>query len=487
MKRVIHIKALALLLLPVCLAGGCRKQLTEDLGQKVRGSLDKAEKMIGLSQYEEAARYGFEALSQAETSKEEDARRLACETHTVLSRIYLQAVQDSLAWEHACAAEQMALKIPSDSLLATALFLKGQVCSYAGISAETARDDEALEYTLRSLAIAEDGGFANIATDDRYQLSEIYVNKNRWNLKLDPELYEKAGQWLDRAEESDPGAPSVRSMRYRFRYLRQGKRTEESIAFCNKMLELAAEDNHLLRQQMYDHLTNMYLQTGQLEQAAASHQAFSYEMQRFIRQKEDKTMEELRLLYDVEWKDRQIRMRTSLALLLVALLILALASIYLIIRLNRKISRQNKKIKSVSRSRELLFAAIAKDLKDPYLDNIQDKNVLDFIRKWPTMDEQEIVRESAELAEGRDALDPAVARYVADLMLSRKKALSEVGLSEREKEIIALSKEGLTDKQIADRLFISPRTVSNHKYHIYGKLDVKSNAEMLKKAQELGL
>ena len=72
-------------------------------------------------------------------------------------------------------------------------------------------------------------------------------------------------------------------------------------------------------------------------------------------------------------------------------------------------------------------------------------------------------------------------------MLSRKKALSETGLSAREREIIALSKEGLTDKQIADRLFISTRTVSNHKYHIYGKLDVKSNAEMLKKAQELGL
>ena len=73
------------------------------------------------------------------------------------------------------------------------------------------------------------------------------------------------------------------------------------------------------------------------------------------------------------------------------------------------------------------------------------------------------------------------------LMLSRKKALSRVGLSDREREIIALSKEGLTDKQIAERLFLSPRTVSNHKQHIYGKLDVKSNSEMLKKIQEMGL
>jgi tRNA pseudouridine(38-40) synthase len=103
------------------------------------------------------------------------------------------------------------------------------------------------------------------------------------------------------------------------------------------------------------------------------------------------------------------------------------------------------------------------------------------------MSEEEIARESAALTEGEDALDPAVAKYVSELMLSRKKALSRVGLSDREREIIALSKEGLTDKQIADRLFLSPRTVSNHKQHIYGKLDVKSNSEMLKKIQEMGL
>ena len=487
MNRVIHISPFVLALLLAVFAGACRKPFSEDAEQDIRRSLDKAEKMVDLSQYEEAARYGFEALTQAEASSSANAKDLACETHTVLSRIYLQAIQDSLAWEHACKAEQLALKIQNDSLLATALFLKGQVCSYAGISIETARDDEALEYTTRALSLAEKEGFTNIATDARYQLSEIYVNKNRWNLVLDKDLYAKAGLWLEQAEQSDPDVPSVRSRRYHFRYLRQGNRTKESIAYCNRMLDLAAEDNHLLRQQMQDHLTNMYLQTGQIEKALASHQAFSYEMRKFIQQKEDKTMEELRVMYEVELKNRQIKTRTRLVVLLVALLILTTGVLHLIVRLNRKISRQNRQIKHVSRSRELLFAAIASDLTDPYLDKIQDKQVLNFIRRWPTMDEQEIIRESAALTEGTDALDPAVAQYVANLMLSRKKALSEIGLSDREKEIIALSKEGLTDKQIAERLFLSPRTVSNHKYHIYGKLDVKNNAEMLKKAQELGL
>ena len=356
--RVIYIGALALALGVAAAIGSCRKPFAEDLEQEVRGYLETAEKMVALSQYEEAARNGYEALTRAEASSSKNAKLLACETHTVLSRIYLQALQDSLAWEHACTAEQQARKVQSDSLLATALFLKGQVCDYAGISIETARDDEALVYTMQALELAEKSGFPNIATDACYQLSEIYVNKNRWNDVLDRDLYEKAGAWLDRAENSDPDAPSVRSMRYHFRYLRQGQRTRESIDYCNRMLELAEEDNHLLRQQMHDHLTNMYLQTGELQKALDSHQAFSYEMRRYIRQKEDKILEELRLMYETELKDRQIQTRTLLVILLGALLLLAIAAIYLIVRLNRKISRQNKKIKHVSRSREVLFGVI---------------------------------------------------------------------------------------------------------------------------------
>ena len=84
-------------------------------------------------------------------------------------------------------------------------------------------------------------------------------------------------------------------------------------------------------------------------------------------------------------------------------------------------------------------------------------------------------------------MDPTVVNYISDLMISRKKSLGTKGLSARELEIISLSKDGLSDKQIADKLCLSPRTVSNHKYRIYGKLEVSGNSEMLAKAEELGL
>ncbi|MHD0398425.1 helix-turn-helix transcriptional regulator [Staphylococcus simulans] len=59
-------------------------------------------------------------------------------------------------------------------------------------------------------------------------------------------------------------------------------------------------------------------------------------------------------------------------------------------------------------------------------------------------------------------------------------------LSKRELEVLELIKEGYTTKEIADFLFISNRTVSNHIYIIFGKLGVKNRRQAIKKACEYG-
>ena len=50
-------------------------------------------------------------------------------------------------------------------------------------------------------------------------------------------------------------------------------------------------------------------------------------------------------------------------------------------------------------------------------------------------------------------------------------------LSVRETQILALLAEGLPNKQISDRLSISPSTVRTHLMHIYKKLDVHCRTE----------
>jgi DNA-binding NarL/FixJ family response regulator len=61
------------------------------------------------------------------------------------------------------------------------------------------------------------------------------------------------------------------------------------------------------------------------------------------------------------------------------------------------------------------------------------------------------------------------------------------GLTDREQEILRLLAEGLSAKQIADKLFISQKTVENHRSNIMRKLDLHSVVELVRYAAKFGL
>ena len=60
-------------------------------------------------------------------------------------------------------------------------------------------------------------------------------------------------------------------------------------------------------------------------------------------------------------------------------------------------------------------------------------------------------------------------------------------LSEREIEVLQLIAEGLTNRQIASRLFLSLNTVKAHTRNIYGKLNVHSRTQAIARSQALGI
>lgn len=52
------------------------------------------------------------------------------------------------------------------------------------------------------------------------------------------------------------------------------------------------------------------------------------------------------------------------------------------------------------------------------------------------------------------------------------------GLTAREQEVALLITKGLTNRQIAERLVIAPRTAENHVQHIFDKVGVSSRAQL---------
>lgn len=60
-------------------------------------------------------------------------------------------------------------------------------------------------------------------------------------------------------------------------------------------------------------------------------------------------------------------------------------------------------------------------------------------------------------------------------------------LSRSERKVVGLVREGLTNPQIATRLYVSPRTVQTHLYNVFKKVGVKSRKELAREAARRGI
>lgn len=67
------------------------------------------------------------------------------------------------------------------------------------------------------------------------------------------------------------------------------------------------------------------------------------------------------------------------------------------------------------------------------------------------------------------------------------KALNSLEISDRELEVLELLGQGLSNQEIANKLFISVNTVKTHLSHLYEKLDVSRRSMAVKKARSLKL
>lgn len=100
----------------------------------------------------------------------------------------------------------------------------------------------------------------------------------------------------------------------------------------------------------------------------------------------------------------------------------------------------------------------------------------------------ELVQAIREVASGKQYVHPALgaALLAPDAPAAR---LGGPGgeLSGRELEVLRMIALGLTNAEIGERLFVSVRTVETHRAHIHQKLNVRTRAELVRRAKDAGL
>ena len=106
-------------------------------------------------------------------------------------------------------------------------------------------------------------------------------------------------------------------------------------------------------------------------------------------------------------------------------------------------------------------------------------------------DKAEVLRTIKAVAEGQALFGPAIASRLTSFFQKGGQMETAVvpfpDLTDREREVLTLIAQGTNNKDIAARLYITSKTVSNYISSIFNKLQVADRAQVIVKAREAGL
>lgn len=112
-----------------------------------------------------------------------------------------------------------------------------------------------------------------------------------------------------------------------------------------------------------------------------------------------------------------------------------------------------------------------------FIQKMMDNGASGYVLKNATR--EEIMEAIEEVSKGKTYLSFEAAQTMRD------KPESNFVLTRREKEVLGLIADGLTNNEIAQKLFISSTTVDTHRKNLLAKFDVKNVASMIKAAAQL--
>lgn len=444
----------------------------------------QAGKDVSSQKYDAAMEKALMALEQSEGQP-----RIKVQALQTIVGIDIMTSRDADAWGKALEAETIARKHGLDKELAGILISKAKLCSYAEISPETGRNDEGLEYANEALRIAETIKESELEAEACYVIGSLYINKNRWSDPIDQGIYRTAGQWLDRGQ-AVADANGIERLRrngvlFRSRWFQQGGRNEEALEYFANARKDLPEDDHLMASALDDRLVRLYTRTGDAQSALDAHDDYVREITRYLNQKSDETLQEMETRFEVKEKEHKLERRGYQITILLMLVMLAAAIIVIAVNHIRSVRRRNDELLRINATKEQLIEILSKDLRNPAQAYRSDLEKLS--EEAATLDSEQIRERCRKIAESAQSINQDVANYVGDILIERGRKIADIGLSQREIQIIRLSAEGLTAAEMAEKLFLSVHTVNTHRQRIYAKMDVKNVSDMLHTASELGI
>ncbi len=121
-----------------------------------------------------------------------------------------------------------------------------------------------------------------------------------------------------------------------------------------------------------------------------------------------------------------------------------------------------------------------------YIKKMLEAGVSGYVIK--TVDKDELIRVIRKVAGGEKHFGEEVTAQLLNNFTGAGSAESPAGvLTKREKEILVLIAQGLTDKEIAEKVFLSSLTIITHRKNILSKLGLKNKVELARFAIENNL
>jgi DNA-binding NarL/FixJ family response regulator len=124
-------------------------------------------------------------------------------------------------------------------------------------------------------------------------------------------------------------------------------------------------------------------------------------------------------------------------------------------------------------------------IKEDYILKAMKDGVKGYLPKQETT-KNELIKAIKTIHEGQDYFHHSVEEVITKYFINKAKQKETPAekdynsLTKREKEVLNLVVEGLTNQEISEKLFVNIRTVETHKTNILQKLQLKNSVELVK-------